>query len=607
MSGADPTEASFVGLAADVKANSDLHTEKGKDGYVFEETRAGSLSTEEHEVYPDTPTEEDLRTLRRVPGRINIASFLIAYVELAERFSYYGCVQVFTNFIQQPLPPGSTTGATVDDQDQAGALGMGQQASTGLTTFNQFWVYTMPLFGAYVADTYLGRYNTICWAILIALIGHILLIIAAIPSVISNPNASIGVFALAIIVMGIGTGAFKSNVSPMIAEQVASHRMFVKTHKNGTRVIVDPALTASRMYNWFYMCINVGAIAGQVGMVYAEKRVGFWLSFTLPTIVFATTPIIMWIGRNRYIRTRPAGSVLGKAFKILACGFKAAGPNPKNWYKPGFWNAALPSRISPSERPSWMVWDDTFVHEVRRGFKACAVFGFFPLYWLTYNQINNNLTSQAAVMNTHGLPNDLLANLDPLAVLILIPIMDLLVYPTLRRFGINFSPIKKIFAGFMCGTAAMIAAAVTQHYIYQRSACGNNAATCEVEPFVESLNVWIQTPTYVLIALSEIFASIVSLEYAYTKAPKSMRSMVMAVGLFTTALAAAIGEAFLPISADPNLVWNYGVMAVLAFIGGVAFFLTFRSLDKEEDSLNRLAAGEHNQHEADVKAREDAA
>lgn len=94
MSGADPTEASFVGLAADVKANSDLHTEKDKDGYIFEETRAGSLSTQEQEVYPDTPTEEDLRTLRRVPGRINIASFLIAYVELAERFSYYGCVQV---------------------------------------------------------------------------------------------------------------------------------------------------------------------------------------------------------------------------------------------------------------------------------------------------------------------------------------------------------------------------------------------------------------------------------------------------------------------------------------------------------------------------------
>lgn len=42
----------------------------------------------------------------------------------------------------------------------------------------------------------------------------------------------------------------------MIAEQVASHRMFVKTHKNGTRVIVDPALTASRMYNCAFPCVS---------------------------------------------------------------------------------------------------------------------------------------------------------------------------------------------------------------------------------------------------------------------------------------------------------------------------------------------------------------
>lgn len=49
---------------------------------------------------------------------------------------------------------------------------------------------------------------------------------------------------------------------------------------------------------------------------------------------------------------------------------------------------------------------------------------------------------------------------------------------------------------------------------------------------------------YVLIALSEIFASITGLEYAFTKAPKNMRSLVMSVFLFMSAVAAAIGEAF---------------------------------------------------------------
>ena len=59
-----------------------------------------------------------------------------------------------------------------------------------------------------------------------------------------------------------------------------------------------------------------------------------------------------------------------------------------------------------------------------------------------------------------------------------------------------------------------------------------------------SLNVWIQSGSYVLIAFSEILASITGLEYAFTKAPKNMKSLVMAMFLFTSAISSAIGEAF---------------------------------------------------------------
>lgn len=39
---------------------------------------------------------------------------------------------IVTNFIQQPLPDGSSTGAGFNGQ--SGALGSGQRAATGLTT-----------------------------------------------------------------------------------------------------------------------------------------------------------------------------------------------------------------------------------------------------------------------------------------------------------------------------------------------------------------------------------------------------------------------------------------------------------------------------------------
>lgn len=216
-------------------------------------------------------------------------------------------------------------------------------------------------------------------------------------------------------------------------------------------------------------------------------------------------------------------------------------------------------------------------------------------------------------MVTHGVPNDVLSNLDPLALIILIPICDIIIYPGLRRMGYNFTPLKRITMGFFTGAAAMAWAAVVQHYIYRRNPCGYYVSTCmdaKGNPITSNLNVWIQTGSYVLIALSEIFASITGLEYAFTKAPKNMRSLVMAVFLFMNAIASAIGEAFvcehlrdpsvghqntdfslIALSADPLLVWNYSVMGVLAGVAGVLFWIRYRHLDAQEDELNTLADG----------------
>ncbi|KAL7284165.1 hypothetical protein ACG7TL_001447 [Trametes sanguinea] len=550
------------------------------------------------------PTEEERLTLRRVSDDIPWSAYLIAFTELCERFSYYGSTVVFlnarslfqTNFIQQPLPAGSKTGA---DIKQAGALGLGQRASTGIGTFNSFWVYVIPLFGAYIADTRWGRFKTVCVAVGIALVGHVLLIISAVPGVINHPNGSLACFIIAIIIMGMGTGGFKANVSPLVAEQYKRTKLFIGYTKKGERVIVDPTLTTSRIYLYFYLFVNIGALIGQISMAYSEKYVGFWLAYTLPTVIFMFAPIVLYFGRNMYVRSPPQGSVLGKSLRIwrLAASGRWSWSPVKTWRNlnaPDFWENVKPSRFTGESRPSWMTFDDEWVDEVKRGFKACSVFMWFPIYWLTYNQLNNNLTSQAATMVTNGVPNDVLSNLDPFALLIFIPIVDKFIYPGLRRLGINFSPLKRITLGFFTGSAAMIWSAVVQHYIYKRNPCGYYVGTCEDadgNPLTSDLNVWIQTGSYVLIAFSEIFASITGLEYAFTKAPKNMRSLVMSVFLFMSAIASALGEAFVSLSSDPLLVWNYGVMGVLAFIAGVIFWFQYRELDRQEDELNAIGEG----------------
>jgi POT family proton-dependent oligopeptide transporter len=196
-------------------------------------------------------------------------------------------------------------------------------------------------------------------------------------------------------------------------------------------------------------------------------------------------------------------------------------------------------------------------------------------------------------MTTGSVPNDVISNLDPFALIIFIPICDLVLYPFLRRRGIRFTALKKIYLGFLLGSASMIWAAVIQDHIYKSNPCGKYATHCANEdiPIVSPLSVWAQTGAYVLTALSEIFASITGLEYAFTKAPKNMRSLVMSMFLFMSAIASALGEAFVPLSGDPLLVWNYGVMAVLSGVGGILFWLCHRHLDAQEEELNNLATG----------------
>ena len=70
-----------------------------------------------------------------------------------------------------------------------------------------------------------------------------------------------------------------------------------------------------------------------------------------------------------------------------------------------------------------------------------------------------------------------------------------------------------------------------------------------------------------------------------------MRSLVMSVALFTTAISSAIAQALIALSSDPLLVWNYSVFAVFAFVAGILFLWNFRQLDKDEERLNNLPTG----------------
>lgn len=81
----------------------------------------------------EEPNEYEKSKLRRVGENLPLSAFLIAIVELTERFTYYGCQGLFQNYISNSKNyPGPAKG-----------LGLGHQAATGLNVFFQFFCYGM--------------------------------------------------------------------------------------------------------------------------------------------------------------------------------------------------------------------------------------------------------------------------------------------------------------------------------------------------------------------------------------------------------------------------------------------------------------------------------
>ena len=167
-------------------------------------------------------------------------------------------------------------------------------------------------------------------------------------------------------------------------------------------------------------------------------------------------------------------------------------------------------------------------------------------------------------MQLHGIPNDVMQNIDALTIIIFIPIIDRLIYPFLRKIGIPFRPITRITFGFIFAALSMAYAAITQHLIYTSAPCYSFPLACPASPKdspqPNKIHVAVQTPAYFLIALSEIFASVTGLEYAFTKAPPSMKSFVMSIFQLQTAFGSALGIALSPTATDPKLVWMYSTL-----------------------------------------------
>ncbi|KAK7043587.1 hypothetical protein VNI00_008198 [Paramarasmius palmivorus] len=534
-------------------------------------------------AYNDTdegrlPTEEERATLPRVPGGMPWTAFTICIVEFAERASYYGCSAVFSNFIQRPLPVGGNGAGAPPPGSQlsAGALGLGLKAATGITKTFSFVAFALPILGGYLADSKWGRFKTICIGTALGAIAHIVMVVAAIPSVIADGHA-VAPFVISIILLAFGTGLIKPSIAPILVDQSQVKSEYIKVLPNGKKVIVDPAVSVQSMitsYNW---SISFG-IFFALASTYAAKRIGYWLAFMIPGILFLIMPVGLMIVNRRIVKVPPQGSALVDVLKMLRIMYRRLG---LRMFKGGdaVWDVA-----KPSQTPN-VPWDEEFVDEVRRTMRACRLFLLLPIYLVADVGLDNVLINQAGSMTSNGAPNDIIQSFNALTLVVFTPIFQYIIWPLFHKMGIKTPPVRRMVVGYIVSALGMVFGAVLQYKVYQTSPCGYAASTCSLKGSVSPISIWLQVPVPFLEAIASILINYTSYEIAITMAPRRMKSLVFGIVLFMAALSSALVLIVSPTFADPNLIWPFVALAVATTICGIIIWVFFRDMDDEYEAV----------------------
>lgn len=218
---------------------------------------------------------------------------------------------------------------------------------------------------------------------MVYIVGLVVLFVSSLPFSLEG-KGGLGGFICALILIGLGTGGIKANVSPLIAEQYQRKKMAIKTLSSGERVILDPALTIQRIYMVFYVCINIGSLS-VLATPYMEHKLAWSFSsaYLLCLCMFFVGFTVLVLGRNKYVIQPPKGSIITNAFKAVWMMIKNRDTNaPKQSYQ-----TAKGNKVT-------VPWDDHFIEELKRALVACKVFTFFPVFWVVYSQFSTNFVSQ---------------------------------------------------------------------------------------------------------------------------------------------------------------------------------------------------------------------
>lgn len=136
--------------------------------------------------------------------------------------------------------------------------------------------------------------------------------------------------------------------------------------------------------------------------------------------------------------------------------------------------------------------------------------------------------------------------------------------------------------GFLVLTFAMAYTTGIQKLIYQTGPCYESPLACAAakdRTIPNHISAFLQIPIYFGGSLAEVFCFTTGTEYAYNKAPKSMKTVVHAIWLGMGGIGACLALAFTPLSQNPHLVTMYAILTGILGAADVFLWIFFRRLD----------------------------
>jgi POT family proton-dependent oligopeptide transporter len=164
--------------------------------------------------------------------------------------------------------------------------------------------------------------------------------------------------------------------------------------------------------------------------------------------------------------------------------------------------------------------------------------------------------------------------INPLLVMIIIPGLQVLVYNPLRRAGLEVKPLQKMTVGMFLTATAFVAAAVLQRAI-------------EAAP-PDSVHVMWQSVQYLVMTTAEVLISVTGLEFAYTQAPRAMKSTIMGFWLFCVTLGNLLVAFLAPLQKTLDLSDFFWLFAAL-MAGAAVIFAVLAALYRGKSYLQHEA------------------